>query len=717
MSSEGAETSEGVRISASISQKTKSTNTKPSVSPVKSIPTSLGSQDVTSSLDPSDHETAGNSVLTLKQRRSLLRSRQKEVERKRNSIIQKRRDILGRRQVEAARIETVDYNRKSFFQKVGSYEIKLAELVGKQKQQHKKYWELGKLMAECKVKIATVLEQMQAAAQIRGAREKDLNKEETKLKELISTIHALNSSILDVEDKITNNQSKKDRLKLQLEDVLRRIGRTKNTSPARSSRGIAQLQDKLSTIERDIQVLDAKSKELISHHQSLVEEKKTQERRHFDLLETVLSIKNIVWDAKNRQIALKKNLAVIEKQKGMLQTKLNDGQNLLESIKTKIEKLSSDREAVNDALQMLTQRKSSIKAVLKNILTEESEVNRELNALQKSHRALSGKIAKISKEKDQMNNQGSSEILVRTARVKRHDSGRKCWGTLTVSASELKFLPSYTRDNLYLLNLPLTHVLAAQVNNLRNDPELTITLDPDIDTYSSHELRFTNEPESLRKICEYINSSWVNKIKEEQREVKREQPQLSKSKSQPQSSLSTQNFDPEIIGKSTILRMSTFKKLILNCPKQVMYFPWKLQFSLEKHGCSMYNFYERLKGSHFTMLLIKDRTNAVFGAYLCEEWHSCDTYYGKFETFVFRENDGEVEVWDSSGNDSFYQFSDENIFVGVKDRSAIWLSSNFVNGKTCSCPTFGSAPLIRNTTTNVDFQVLSLEVWAPSYDF
>jgi len=716
MSLERSETSAEVRKSA-IVQKAGATITKPSISSVKSLPTSLGSKNVTNSLEFCDHETAANRVVTMKKTRSLLRSRQKEVESKRKAIIQKRRDILGRRQVEAARIETVDYNRKSFFQKVSSYEIELAELLGKQKEQHKGHWELGKLMADCKVAIATVMEQMQATALIRGAREKDLNKEETKLMELISTIRSLNSSILVVEDKISKNQSKKDSLKSQLDDVVLRIARVKNTSALRSSRAITQLQENLSTIERDIQVLDAKSKELISHHWSLVEERKSQERKHVDLLETVLSIKNIVDDAKNRHTALNKNLATMEKQRNMLQTKLTNQENSLECIKKKIEKLNSDREAVKDALQMLTQRKTSISAALKNILTEESAVNRELNSLQKSHRALGEQIANISKERDQLDNQGLSEFIVRTARVTRHDSDRKCQGTLTVSQSDLRFFPSYsTRDNLYHLNLPLTHVLAAQVNNLRNDPELTITLDPDIDTYSSHELRFTNEPERLRKICEYINSRWVDKIKVEQREVKREQPQLSLSKSQPQPP-STQPVDPEIIGESTILSISTFKKLILKCPKQVMYFPWKLQYSLEKHGCSMYNFYEMLKGCHFTMMLIKDRTKAVFGAYLCDEWHSCDTYYGKFETFVFRENDGEIEVWNSTGNDSFYQFSDENIFVGVKDRSAIWLSSNFVNGRTCSCPTFCSAPLVKNTTSTVDFQVLSLEVWAPSYDF
>jgi hypothetical protein len=384
---------------------------------------------------------------------------------------------------------------------------------------------------------------------------------------------------------------------------------------------------------------------------------------------------------------------------------------VLATLKKKIEKVHSDHEAVKNALNMLTQRKTAISAVLKDIIKEESEVNVELHALQKSHRSLSDQIGKISEQRDQLDNEGASDFKVCTARVTRHDSDKKCPGTLTVTRSDLKFQPSYSiRDDLYHLNLPLNHVLAAQMNNLYNVPELTITLDPDVETNSSRELRFTEEPERLRSICEFINSRYCadNKNKLEQREFIPEKLLACSIQSQ---------VEPEIIGESTILKTSTFKKLIQKCPKQVMFFPWKLQYSLEKHGSSMYSFYERLKGCQFTMLLIKDKSHSVFGAYLCEEWHSCDKHYGKFETFVFRESNGDVEAWNSTEEESFYQFSNENIFVGVKDHSAIWLNSNFVKGNTCPCPTFASPPLIKSSESSVDFQVLFLEVWAPSYDF
>jgi len=343
-------------------------------------------------------------------------------------------------------------------------------------------------------------------------------------------------------------------------------------------------------------------------------------------------------------------------------------------------------------------------------MEEENEVNKQLNSLQKSHRTLSEKIAKINEKRNKQYQQGESvDFKACTARVTRQDLERKCPGTLTVSQTHLRFLPSVGQGDYNNINMPLTHVLSAQMNNLRNVPELTIILNPDVPGYASYELRFINEPYRLQMIYEFLSSRSPSKRNVENREVK----QLEQLPTVPISQLP----EPEIIGESSILKVVTFKKLIQRCPKQVMFFPWKLQYSLGKHGSSMYAFYERLKGCQFTMLLIKDTTHAVFGAYLCEEWHSSDKHYGKFETFVFRENEGDVEVWNSTDDDSFYQFSDENIFVGVKDRSAIWLSNNFVLGNTSPCPTFASPPLIKNNESTVDFQVLFLEVWAPSYDF
>jgi len=676
----------------------------------RSFTTSTLTKDQDRGVDLCNHKADGNTAAAAEKTRRILRSQQEEVERKRNVIIQQQRDILGQKQVEAARIETVDWNREALFQKIYSYDFELSKVLTKEQEQQKNNNDLQRLMEECNNKITTIQEEMQTTSQISGAREKDLNKKETRLKEVTSTLRALNTSILVVEDKISKSQSRRVTLKRQRENLARRIARAKNASPGRSSRTLVQLEDLLITIEDDTQVIGAQSTELLAHHQSLIDERKSQESRHYDLLETVLSLRNIVRDAKNRHITLSKKLSAIQKQRDVLQSKLTQQQGLLANLRKKIVKLSSDHEAVKKALEQLSQRKSSLITVFQKIMMEESELHRKLNSLQRSWKILGERIGKMSKMTDQQEKRGASEFKVFTTRVTRHENDRKCQGTLIVSRGDIKFLPAdSSRDDVQSLNLPLTHVLAAQMNYLRNVPELTITLDPDIETYSCYDLRFTNEPENLKRICEFLNSHYAKNNIAEQREVKVEQPLSAAS--------ARHAIEPEIVGESTILNLSTFKKLILKCPQQVMLFPWKLQYSLEKHGSSMYAFYERLRGCQFTMMLIKDTTHSVFGAFLCEEWHSCDKHYGKMDTFVFREKDGDVEVWSTTQNDSFYQYSGENIFVGVKDRSAIWLSSNFVNGNTNPCPTFGSPSLKKDNENTEAFQVLSLEIWAPSYDF
>jgi len=512
-----------------------------------------------------------------------------------------------------------------------------------------------------------------------------------------------------VEEKISKTRSRKASLKKQQENLVQRIEMTKNISSGRSSRTLVQLQNMLNTCEDDIQIIGSSTSELEAHHQSLVKERESQESRHYDLLETVMSIHNIVRDAKNRHTTLSRDLGAQQRQRNKLETKLSNQHSLLASLKIKIEKISDDKSAVKNALDQLNQRKSSLIAVFVKIMKQELEVNTQLNALQKSHKILGEKIWNISEDRNQLENKGASDFKDYTVKVMRQDSDRKCPGTLTVSRSNLKFVPSYiVRDDLYRLNLPLTHVLAAQMNNLRNVPELTLTLNPEIETYASHELRFTKETKTLLTICEFLNSRYAYSNIEE-RDIK---PELAVTDILPH-----QDIEIEIIGESTILNDSAFKKLILKCPKQVMFFPWKLQYSLEKHGSSMYAFYERLKGCQFTILLIKDTMNSVFGAYLCEEWHKCDENYGKLETFVFKETDNDVKVWKSTEEESFYQFSNENIFIGIKDRSAIWLSSNFLNGRTHQCPTFASPKLTKDNESTADFQVLFLEVWTPSYDF
>ncbi|KAF9961698.1 oxidation resistance protein 1 [Mortierella alpina] len=62
---------------------------------------------------------------------------------------------------------------------------------------------------------------------------------------------------------------------------------------------------------------------------------------------------------------------------------------------------------------------------------------------------------------------------------------------------------------------------------------------------------------------------------------------------------------------------------------------WNLVYSSDQHGISMTTLYHRCKGKGPMVLAIKDSTDAVFGAYVNEEFKPNLTYYGTGECFLW----------------------------------------------------------------------------------
>ncbi|KAF9288754.1 oxidation resistance protein 1 [Mortierella alpina] len=62
---------------------------------------------------------------------------------------------------------------------------------------------------------------------------------------------------------------------------------------------------------------------------------------------------------------------------------------------------------------------------------------------------------------------------------------------------------------------------------------------------------------------------------------------------------------------------------------------WNLVYSSDQHGISMTTLYHRCKGKGPMVLAIKDSTDAVFGAYVTEEFKPNLTYYGTGECFLW----------------------------------------------------------------------------------
>jgi len=635
---------------------------------------------------------------------SSIKMQQEEVERNLKVLIQKKQKVLDRKQVEASKIETLDRNRDTLFQKASQCEFEISKLRSSEKIEHEECENLKNLLDECVESKAESANNLMAATQTGEAREKDLAKKEARIKELNAGIWSLDESIKKVAGKLAKNKSQADNLKLYIRDLSAKLERLKGSTS--SPQVVWKVKDLLANCEGELLVSDSARTSLLSHHESLVEERKTQKARQTNLMEAVAGIRRIVVQTKTQSGTASKDLKQIEIQREWIEEELAARRAKLKNIKKSIEIYLNDIGEVRMALEELSQRKCTQIQAFMEIVRQEEDVCHEITILQKSNQILCEKlgVSEGQVKLDFHNAQDNGSFKSCIANVIRRDVDKKCKGTLAVSRIKLTFVSTSKKSKKYDLDIPLFHIISAKVEDLKIFTELTITLDPDIQWYRSGKLRFINEPDKLRMISKYLNSI----EHEDRRTAKSLEKIISPRKSV---------LEPEIIGESSILKTGTFQKLLQTCPSKVILFPWKLKYSLAKHGSSMYAFYKRMEGCNITLMLLKDQRQMVFGAYLSEEWHSSKFPYGNADSFVFRISHGNVEVFKTSKQDKFYQFSCENIFVGVKDRSAIWLSNNFVKGKTSACPTYGSPPLIKVGEESVDFNVVSFELWTPSFDF
>lgn len=146
---------------------------------------------------------------------------------------------------------------------------------------------------------------------------------------------------------------------------------------------------------------------------------------------------------------------------------------------------------------------------------------------------------------------------------------------------------------------------------------------------------------------------------------------------------------------------------------------WKLLFSINKDGVSFQTFFATTRGRDNTVILIRDETKRVFGAYCCEEWHRSLHFYGLGESFVFSFDKNEkITVSRYSGANEKIQFADEKcIIIGgssassTRTESALYISKEFIGGHSGESETFCNPVL----SGNRDFKILDFEVWGFDY--
>jgi len=176
--------------------------------------------------------------------------------------------------------------------------------------------------------------------------------------------------------------------------------------------------------------------------------------------------------------------------------------------------------------------------------------------------------------------------------------------------------------------------------------------------------------------------------------------------------------------ESQILTRGMMTAIWEKLPMRLKLRDWALTYCFDRDGAGLPQLFRKLRGlnrrSHVAgcLLLVKEESGSVCGAYASTPWEPQSGFFGTGESFVFSFPDPESDLkggvypW-ARTNDCFLTASaGEKSYIGVGGGDgggyALWLEGSLRNGASSACKTFGSPPLASQGT----FNVLQVEAWA-----
>jgi len=145
---------------------------------------------------------------------------------------------------------------------------------------------------------------------------------------------------------------------------------------------------------------------------------------------------------------------------------------------------------------------------------------------------------------------------------------------------------------------------------------------------------------------------------------------------------------------------------------------WKLVYSVIDHGSSITTLLNMCEETTLTgsfLLGILDTEGYVYGAFLSENIHTYDRFYGSGECFLWKFNNETREIDYYRGSvENLYHIATEKTFIafgGGNGDFGLYISGDLLNGYTTYCPTYNNPPL----TPNGKFECLNIELWG--FDF
>uniref|UniRef100_A0A7S1EQK6 TLDc domain-containing protein n=1 Tax=Timspurckia oligopyrenoides TaxID=708627 RepID=A0A7S1EQK6_9RHOD len=160
--------------------------------------------------------------------------------------------------------------------------------------------------------------------------------------------------------------------------------------------------------------------------------------------------------------------------------------------------------------------------------------------------------------------------------------------------------------------------------------------------------------------------------------------------------------------ESKIVGEYEFRRICLELPPRVRNSECFLMYSSASEKRHLKSFYRKSAKRRFLLILIKDRYGAIFGMFSSSPWRIQSGYYGSDDCLVFKITP-EFQVCRPSGSNNLYQLStSQYLAMGGGRDFALFLDSDFNQGRSSQCETFNSTTL----STHVDFDIVELEAWA-----
>mmetsp|Transcript_2265 Transcript_2265/g.3143 ORF Transcript_2265/g.3143 Transcript_2265/m.3143 type:complete len:377 (+) Transcript_2265:102-1232(+) len=172
-------------------------------------------------------------------------------------------------------------------------------------------------------------------------------------------------------------------------------------------------------------------------------------------------------------------------------------------------------------------------------------------------------------------------------------------------------------------------------------------------------------------------------------------------------------------GPSEILSEKEIQQIeAMVLPEYWQGYNWELMYSVIRDGSMYLQFFESLKHTKPTLIVIQTTCKEVFGGFVTSEWEAQTGYYGTGECFLWkmerRKDDGHHEEtsffkypWTRAN--SFFMYCQENCFGmgGGGGHFGFLIGDDMEQGSTGPTATFGNEMLCSESK----FDIMDIEIW------